>query len=299
MFGYTKAFIPNLRFREYDKYKAYYCGVCKATGKLLGQGARTSLTYEAATLAMLVDYCAFDGPVPLKKGRCGIHPGKVHPYFYDTPGIIFAARVNILLSGLAAEDNIADKGSVKSRAAMLLWKKGLRKSKLSYPELYDFIIINLDELHQLEKRSCDNVDDFSLPFGRILGRIFTVDGLVSEMYSDALNKLGMALGQWIMLIDALDDREKDSKKGNYNIYNILYGSKKTGEADEIVRVRCMLEAENCWQEIKRIRLASGRDPDADTEGFMDNLFGEGLPYIDRSIYEKSLGCDEEAGNGSV
>ena len=299
MFGYTKAFVPNLRFREYDKYKAYYCGVCKTMGKLLGQGSRISLTYEAATLAMLVDYCAFNGEVPLKKGRCVVHPGKAHPYFCETPGIVYAARVNIMLSAMAAEDNVSDKGSVKSRAALALWKKGLKKAEISYPDLYDYISENLDTLHSLEKENCQSVDDFAAPFGNILGRIFTVDGLVSEIYSEALNKLGKSLGQWIMLIDALDDREKDRKKGNYNIYNVLLGEEKTGENEEIVRVRCLLEAENCWQEIKRIRSLTGRKPDQDTEGFMDNLFGEGLPYIDRTINQKAIRGDREVDNGSV
>ncbi|MBO4327426.1 MAG: hypothetical protein J5950_09155 [Clostridia bacterium] len=299
MFGYTKAFVPNLRFREYDKYKAYYCGVCKAMGKLLGQGARISLTYESATLAMLVDYCSYEGELPIKKGRCGIHPGKAHPYFYSTPGIVYAARVNIMLSALAAEDNVADKGSIKSRAALALWKKGRKRSQASYPELYDYINGNLTELRELEKENCSDIDDFAAPFGRILGRVFTVDGLVSETYADTLNRLGTALGKWIMLIDALDDRVKDRKKGNYNIYNTILGEGKTGENEELVRVRCLLEADNCWQELKRLRASSGRTPDADTEGFMDNLFGEGLPYIDRSVNEKAAGGRSEEANGSV
>ena len=112
---------------------------------------------------------------------------------------------------------------------------------------------------------------------------------MSELYSDVLSRLGKALGQWIMLIDALDDRETDRKKGNFNIYNAILGEKQAGSDEEIVRVRCLIEAENCWQELKRIRLSSGREPDGDTEGFMDNLFSEGLPYIDRTVNEKTAG----------
>ncbi|MBP5633028.1 MAG: hypothetical protein J6X34_06150 [Clostridia bacterium] len=299
MFGYTKAFVPNLRFREYDKYKAYYCGVCKTMGKLLGQGSRLSLTYEAATLAMLVDYCSFEGEVPLKKGRCSVHPGHSHPYFYGTPGIVYASRVNILLSGLAAEDNVSDKHSFKSRAALTVWKKGVKRAAASYPELYEYIKQNLSELHELEKSGCTDVDDFTAPFGRILGRIFTVDGLMSEMYSEVLARLGIALGQWIMLIDALDDRGSDRKHGNYNIYNVLLGDRPAGKEEEIVRVRCLIEAENCWQELKRLRLIAGREPDGDTEGFMDNLFSEGLPYIDRTVNEKACAAWQKSGAGEA
>lgn len=289
MFGYTRAYIPNLRFREYEKYKSYYCGVCKAMGKLLGQKARLSLTYEAATLAMLVDYCALKSEPELKKGRCAVHPVHKRPYYFDTPGIFYSARVNVMLSGLACEDNISDSRSLKSRAAHLALRKATKKAAAKYPDLYDFIRTNLKDLSDLEKANTSDPDAFTEPFGKILGRIFTVDGLVSEQYADTLYKLGNAVGRWIMLIDALEDREKDRKKKNFNIYNNILGDRPASESDEIVRVRFLTDADGFWHELKAIRSELGVLPDPDTEGFMDNLFSEGLAFIDRDITKKASG----------
>ena len=264
-------------------------------GKLLGQCSRLSLTYEAAVLAMLVDYCAPDLELNVVKGRCALHPGRPHPYFKDTPGISYAARVNIILASCAAEDKIADGSGLKlkGRTAKACWRKGVRRAQKAYPELYDHIRANLDKLSALEKAGTQDIDDFTAPFAEILGRVFTVDGMIASKFSDALYTLGASLGRWIMLVDAADDRAKDRKRNNFNIYNARLGDAPETDADALVRMHCMMDAEKCWQTIKQLH--EGR-PDPDTEGFMDNLFGEGLSYIDRTVTE--LGREGEA-HGSV
>ncbi len=255
-------------------------------GKLLGQFSRLSLTYEAAVLAMLIDYCAPDSELSVVKGRCALHPGHPHPYFKDTPGISYAARVNIILAACAAEDNIADgRGlKLKGRAAKAAWRKGVKRARKAYPELYDFIRAKLDELAGLEKARTQDIDDFTAPFAEILGRVFTVDGMIASRYSDALYTLGASLGRWIMLADAADDREKDRKRNNFNIYNERLGDAPETEADALVRIHCIMDAERCWQALKQLH--EGK-PDPDTDGFMDNLFGEGLSFIDRSVTARS------------
>ena len=264
-------------------------------GKLLGQFSRLSLTYEAAVLAMLVDYCALEGEPETVRGKCALHPAHPHPYFKVTPGISYAARVNIILASCAAEDNIADGRGlrIKGRAAKAAWRKGLMRARTAYPELYEYIRGKLDRLSELEKARTQDIDDFTAPFAEMLGRVFTVDGMIASVYIDALYGLGSSLGRWIMLVDAADDRIRDRKRGNFNIYNERLGDSNESEADALVRTHCIMEAEKCWQTLKQLH--EGR-PDPDTEGFMDNLFGEGLAFIDRGVSERGR---EDNAHGSV
>ena len=46
MFGYVKPAYGELRVREHELYKAYYCGLCRAMGRTTGQLSRFSLNYR-------------------------------------------------------------------------------------------------------------------------------------------------------------------------------------------------------------------------------------------------------------
>ena len=51
MLGYIRTDAPELRIREYDRYRALYCGLCRHMGKCTGQCSRLSLSYDFAFLA--------------------------------------------------------------------------------------------------------------------------------------------------------------------------------------------------------------------------------------------------------
>jgi len=43
----------EMKFREFDRYRGYYCGLCRAIGKRCGSVCRLALSYEMTFLAML------------------------------------------------------------------------------------------------------------------------------------------------------------------------------------------------------------------------------------------------------
>ena len=53
MFGYVMANRPELKIREYDRYRAYYCGLCRALKKEYGLLGRLTLNYDMTFLVML------------------------------------------------------------------------------------------------------------------------------------------------------------------------------------------------------------------------------------------------------
>ena len=46
MFGYVTPLKPELKIREYNQFKSYYCGVCLSIKNLYGNIPRVSLNYD-------------------------------------------------------------------------------------------------------------------------------------------------------------------------------------------------------------------------------------------------------------
>ena len=53
MFGYVVVDKPSLRIREYDYYRATYCGLCHTMGKCTGCLSRMTLSYDVAFFVLI------------------------------------------------------------------------------------------------------------------------------------------------------------------------------------------------------------------------------------------------------
>ena len=54
MFGYVTANKPELKIREFARYKGYYCGLCHALNEDYGLFGRLTLNYDMTFLVMLL-----------------------------------------------------------------------------------------------------------------------------------------------------------------------------------------------------------------------------------------------------
>ena len=75
MFGYVKAYKPELRIKEFEFYKAVYCSLCRDLGKKYGLVSRFSLSYDFTFLALL-QMSLVGGQVPTERKRCVCNPLK-------------------------------------------------------------------------------------------------------------------------------------------------------------------------------------------------------------------------------
>ena len=50
MFGYVTPLKPELKIREYEMFKSYYCGVCTHIKEYFGNIPRLTLNYDMAFL---------------------------------------------------------------------------------------------------------------------------------------------------------------------------------------------------------------------------------------------------------
>ena len=53
MFGYVLINKPELKIREFEKYRSYYCGLCHALNDKYGVFGRLTLNYDMADVCFI------------------------------------------------------------------------------------------------------------------------------------------------------------------------------------------------------------------------------------------------------
>lgn len=216
MFGYVLPEKPELKIKEYELFKAYYCGVCKSIGKRLGQLPRLTLTYDSVFLALVLSGLAGEKPLVGKKG-CAVHPMKKRNVVLESRMIDYASDINILLAYYKLEDNWKDEKLFLSAAGKLSLKPVYRKLFKKYAEKCRIIECRLEELRQLEKHRCDSMDRAAEPFAKLMEEVMACELLCgNEDNERILRWIGYNLGKWIYILDAYDDIEDNIKSNAYN-----------------------------------------------------------------------------------
>ena len=54
MLGVMTVRKEELKFREFDRYRGFYCGLCRAIGRRCGRACRMALSFEMTFLSMLL-----------------------------------------------------------------------------------------------------------------------------------------------------------------------------------------------------------------------------------------------------
>ena len=274
MFGYVKPYNPELRMRDYECYRAYYCGLCRAMGKCTGQCSRMTLSYDFVFLAAVRCYLAGEEP-EIKKIRCVPHPFRRRKCVVNSKELDYCADASALLAyQKCRDDRMDERGFKKFRAAvaMLFLSGAYRRAKKRHPQLDQKIEEHLKRLHQYEIHE-------ALPSADIPASIF--GDLMRDVCSEGLEgssarlaaEIGQTLGRWIYLVDAADDLADDRKKNRFNPYARMLGDPPTEEDAEMLRVA--LKAILC--ETERAYLLMGEPPCPELGEILSNILYLGLP----------------------
>lgn len=215
MFGYVNVYQDELKVWQYKRFRAYYCGLCRAIGRLGSQAARLGLSYDMTFLAILLS--ALDpAPSETEQKACAAHPFHKRENVVRDAAVDYAAHMSILLMYLKFYDDWKDDKSVKALLLMGLYRRVVRKAKKQHQAAYDRIWAQLEALSGLERQGCGEIDAAADCFAKILELLFTPDFITDENQRRALAWLGYNTGRWIYIIDAYADLEKDRKRGSYN-----------------------------------------------------------------------------------
>ncbi len=228
MFGYIMTDRKELKGKDLDTYRAFYCGVCrdlKAAGK---ERARLTLTYDMVFLAVLLTGL-YEAPGQTEEVFCGLHPLKKQAVIRNSY-TAYAADMNLLLSYHNLEDDWLDDRNALSLAASRLLRKEYLKSAAEYPRQVKAIRRYLRDLHRAEEEKNPSIDCAASLTGYLLGEIFVYQ---EDVWQEELRSMGLYLGRFIYLMDAWEDKERDRKSGDYNPFLL---QKEAFTEDEAFRI---------------------------------------------------------------
>lgn len=275
MFGYVKINRDELRLREYEYYRASYCGLCRSMGKCTGQCSRMLLSYDFAFLAN-VRMLVAGTEVKFSRRRCIAHPFRRRRMMERNEELCYSARASAILAFEKCRDDVTDERGFRrllARIKCLFVRPFYRRAKRKLPLLCAEVRAHLARLFEQERQRQEGVDLVASIFGDLLADVasFGFEGNDEKL----LRKIGFEVGRFIYILDALDDMEKDEKKGRYNPFLLSYGGVMPEE--EKAGVRIALIAGLCDLEAAFDLLPQREDPTA--REILNNILYLGMPQV--------------------
>ena len=285
MFGYVRPHTPELRMRDYECYRAYYCGLCRAMGKCTGQCSRMTLSYDFVFLAAVRCYLAKETPEVVKR-RCLAHPLRRRKAVVHSEQLNYCADASALLSYQKCRDDLSDEGGWKRlRAGMmiLLLSPAYKKAKRRHPALDEKIEAELKRLHDYEINAGEPSADLPAAiFGELMRAVCSegLDGTEARIAAE----IGQTVGRWIYLLDAADDLAQDRRKKRFNPYTALFNDPPRAEDAETLRTA--LKAILC--ETERAYLLMDEPPCPELRAILSNILYDGLPMAAERVLSGSF-----------
>lgn len=256
MFGYVVVNKSELKFKEFDQYRRYYCGLCRRLRKQHGRKGQIALSYDMTFLVLLLTGL-YEPEGQGERKRCIVHPWKKQELLYNAC-TEYVADMTVLLTYYKCIDDFED----EKKWFQKLYANGLGRTvellKQKYPEKIEKIQeamkhFSLIEAEMAEKLSGKRegfeavgketggnfsggeeyadiacLDTLSDAFGQVLSQIFSFSLWEKEkIWLASLEKIGYEIGRFIYIVDAYDDLEQDGKRG---CFNPLFFSEMKGEA---------------------------------------------------------------------
>ncbi|MBZ4645161.1 MAG: hypothetical protein PWR27_515 [Petroclostridium sp.] len=290
MFGYVIPYKDELKIREYNFFRAYYCGLCKALGKEFNQAVRMGLNYDFAFLALLLS-SIHENKQEFTIEGCFANPVKKKPIMLANQHIQYSAYMSIILVYFKLLDDWQDDKSFPALFVLPAYLRPVKKAKEVYRRKYENIKQYLKQLSELERSKCEIIDESADAFAKLMQEIFIPPYVEDEKTKRILGWMGYNLGRWIYILDAFHDIEKDAKQNRYNpvLLQYKYDEKEDMEAFR-ERIKGSLEIsltftlDNIAKSFELLDIKHNKT-------ILDNIIYMGLRDRMRQIFEKR-GCSK-------
>ena len=236
LFGYIILNKPELKFKEFDMYRSYYCGLCKELKKNSGNLSRLLLSYDMTFIYILLT-ALYEPKTEVNLERCGLNPAKKQLTRRNEIGE-YIADMSTLMIYYKCRDDWKDERKIKAKALLELIRGKNKELKRKYPKKVRNISYWMKRIDEGERKNSQNIDEMAGYFGNIMAELFVYR---EDEWEKSLRKMGFFLGKFIYLMDAYDDFLDDLEKGNYNPF---YEMSREDNFDERVgKILLMMMAE--------------------------------------------------------
>ncbi len=296
MYGYVRTHAPELKVREQEYYRAVYCGLCRTMGKCTGQCSRMTLSYDFTFFALV--RMALTGTRPtVKPRRCLAHPTRKRPMAEPNSDLALCACMSAILAYHKIRDDLRDERGLKRTAATVVSpfvssfrRRALRRGYTHADRLADTA---MRELCRLESTRPPSADEPATLFGELMATLlgYGLEGNQAKL----AHTVGLHVGRWVYLLDAIDDFAEDVKAGRYNPLACLYGDPAMTtlppEKRESLRIALLSEL----GELERAFDLLDTADDPDLTGLLSNILYLGMP---REAERVLFGDSAQAEDGS-
>lgn len=274
MFGYVRPFRPELRCKDFDLYRATYCGLCRCLRRRYGWIAPMLLNFDFTFLALLL-WEPEERFAPCR-GRCCANPLRKLPMCPDSGALELAADESVILAWWKLRDSVQDEGffrGLPARALSAVLWPAYRRAARRRPEFDRTVGRCLKELLELEREGCTSLDRTADAFARLLRDAAPREGSRGRVLSQLLYHLG----RWIYLADARDDLEEDKLSGRYNPVAARYGP-----AGDDAALRLTMD-----HSLEQIGAALQLGDFGCRRELLENIVYLGLPLVERAVFDGS------------
>ena len=245
MFGYIVINKAEMKFKDFDIYHSYYCGLCKRLKECYGRRGQMTLSYDMTFLIVLLTGL-YEPETTVDIVNCIAHPFEKHTARTNEYSD-YAAAMNLILTYYKCKDDWNDERKKKSYAIMQALKPKMQEINERYPEKVSRVSANLQKLSILEMENEQNIDLMAGLFGEIMAELFAYR---HDEWEASLRKIGFFLGKFVYLMDAYEDVEKDIKSGNYNPFKQAF-AEDTNFSETIRSLLTLMMAE-CSREFEKL-----------------------------------------------
>ena len=150
MYGYVIVNKPELKFKEYDRYRSYYCGLCDILREQYGIRGQVSLSYDMTFLVILLTGL-YEPQTAYLEERCTIHPVAKHPVRKNEV-TSYVADMNVLMAYYKCVDDWKDEKKVTRLTYSRLLKGQVKRICGKYPQKAEAIRQALSGFRLQKKR---------------------------------------------------------------------------------------------------------------------------------------------------
>ena len=251
MFGYIIVNKPEMKFKEFDLYQSYYCGLCRSLKENYGKSGQITLSYDMTFMILLLT-SLYEPKTQVSLQKCVIHPFTKHPTRINACSS-YGADMNLLLSYYKCLDDWLDEHKIGKRAMAMFLHGRFKQVTAKYPQKEKVIREQMAQIRRCEKEQSSNLDQTAGYFGKIMAEVFAWR---QDEWEAELRRMGFFLGKFIYLMDAYEDLEQDQKTGNYNVF--LSISQQPDFEQQTERILSMMMAE-CSRAFERLPIVENTE----------------------------------------